>query len=521
MEMINPVHGSSAPGAGTVKGQRVSSSLDLDVVHRVTKRRREVAQRLLAESSPDLVVDFEDKFESLLDNPRDHVKRRFPTFHWSLAIVTSWRYRLLATAGVMWKVTADVIAMTAPGQECVSTSELSATTMMSLIVAYSGSCLLTIIQCLLLNLGTRVYSGSLFTSVHDDMKYDSRPCDIFLPDTFGYYRLLESQLRLAEENEGAPPRESWWTTFFLWHLPRGYVLIWCTISFLDLLDMYAGTHTQGIGPCASREQTLRYSWTQLWFIPGIICWTLPCIGVITLLYGLFIGTSLVSYELLRWVDRYRCLKDARDDEEGASGEFIRKDAYERYFLLHRIVEASSKLWNGFLCVCLSLTLIGGILFLSYIFYSGAWLGGYSALAYFYLLLFLSFFSLPIYLLATANLPNSRFIQLFTWSVPPPPPAAAYDHEKEDDGDRISPAHPWPSHRQRLDKSPVAGGRGDFGLIGGRSEWLRFLNSAPIYWVVAGVPVTAEKLSGVIFSALLSVVLSTLPKIFASARPPTV
>jgi hypothetical protein len=478
-------------------------------------------------SASSLVFEFESKFESLLDNPRDFCKRRFPTFHRALVLVTSWQYRVIACISVAWKFSADMVSMTVPGHECVPTFNLSAETRMSLIVAYSGSSLFTVIMCLLLTIGPWVYTGHIFSAnaVRDDMQYG--PCDIFAVSSFGYYRLLESQMRLSEEGDDGDavdcskqaPRESAWTArLLLVHVPRAYVLFWCVISGLDLLEMYAGTDTQGLGPCASPAQTLRYSWMQLWFIPGILCWSLPFIGVCVMLYGLSVGTSLVSYELLRWVDRFRCLKDARlnDLEEAAlaerggdGGGFIRKDAYERYFLLQRIVESSSKLWNVFLCVCLALTLVGGILFLAIICFSGAWLGGYSILAYVYLLLFISLFSLPIYLLSVANMPNSRFVQLFRWSIPPP--ASTATATAAADGDYHS------GQRDRI-PHPTKRGAGDYALIGGRDEWLHFLATAPIHWTVAGMPVTVEKLSAVLFSAALSVVLSTLPKIFAAARP---
>lgn len=126
----------------------------------------------------------------------------------------------------------------------------------------------------------------------------------------------------------------------------------------------------------------------------------------------------------------------------------------------------------------------------------------------YLILYLLEFTLPILLIAQANAPHRFLADMFVWSVPSP--GAGFAKDPEAAGLLADcPDDPIPAPASR----EAAFGAGDYALIGGRREWLVFLQQAPCTWDVAGVPVTYEKLSAVVFSAALSVVVSVLPRIF--------
>ena len=56
--------------------------------------------------------------------------------------------------------------------------------------------------------------------------------------------------------------------------------------------------------------------------------------------------------------------------------------------------------------------------------------------------------------------------------------------------------------------------GDFSLIGGRQEWLKFLIQTPITWNGSGILLTYEKLVGVLLSGMLSIVASIMPRLFS-------
>ena len=110
--------------------------------------------------------------------------------------------------------------------------------------------------------------------------------------------------------------------------------------------------------------------------------------------------------------------------------------------------------------------------------------------------------------------------MFVWSVPSSLPASSASASASafDSGD--------PEAANLLTNDPIpapavaavgAGVGGDYALIGGRREWLIFLRTAPITWDVAGAPITYEKLSAVVFSAALSVVVSVLPRIFQALQ----
>jgi hypothetical protein len=123
--------------------------------------------------------------------------------------------------------------------------------------------------------------------------------------------------------------------------------------------------------------------------------------------------------------------------------------------------------------------------------------------------------------------------MFTWSIPQP---VAYDtcRAEMDDAEEEAAALLLESGRAGgcgggvvgesipppplLQKHRVLGllpGGGDYSLLGGRREWLAYVAQAPIYWVVAGVPITYEKLAGVVFSVALSTAVSLVPKVFRS------
>ena len=527
-----------------VELMRVSEALDLSAVHAITKKRSAVLGGLLHPSANRSCTDFEARFEILMDNPRDEMKRRFPTFHRAICIVSSGWFRALVSMSVIWNFTANFVVVYFETTEmpiCVP-KHYTDSDVISVTVLWLGTFLFSMVQLLLLNLAPLVYTGQFFGSVKDDMNYG--PADMYNPSAYGYYRLLEGQLRLISEeavasghDQGDVPKEDWTTVFLLHRLPAAYFSVWSIICFTYNLDVLAGTKINGgISQCVTYSQSLNLLAIFGFYIPALFSFSLTVIAVGVALYGLRIGSVASSRHILDWMDRYRSLKDANlvdlppSNDPAAAAAIIRKNAFESYFLSQRIISSSSKIWSTFLLLLFSLTSICAIIFLVVIYSTAAQTSSsyFIAYSYFWEILFWCELALPLYLISQTNAPHTRLVQMFTWSIPQP---VAFDtrraelHDEEDAallesgisgraggsgavGDSIPP--PLQTHRMLCLPSG-----GDYTLLGGRREWLAYVAQAPIYWVVAGVPITYEKLSGVVFSAALSTAVSLVPKIFKS------
>ena len=98
---------------------------------------------------------------------------------------------------------------------------------------------------------------------------------------------------------------------------------------------------------------------------------------------------------------------------------IRKDAFERYFLIRKLYYYSSALWNFFLIVFLGISLICFVCFTGVVYFlvlnnPNDPLNIY---AYLWQIYFLAECTLPIILIATANSSNRKILEMFLWSVP--------------------------------------------------------------------------------------------------------
>ena len=493
-------------------GKRVSDSAPSAMVHAVTLKRQAKLDALL-DSRERFVNNHVARFETLLDDPRDQLRRRFPTFFKSLVFVTDWRYRAVAVTVFVWMV---IVTALQPEFCSVEVEDK----VQSLIFRLSGFAF-TFVQVLILVLIPFVYTGVMRGGgVRSDMEY--KPADIS-NCSFGFTRLLEAQFSLlAESGEANVPREGWGATLICVYLPFGYFLLWVCILCFYTLDAFSDTNIMSTSFCLTKQQTMHYWAIHLGLIVDLLCWTLPVNGIIVALYGLHIGCRVCSMELFVWIERYRCIKDSTVEDLKASAlsaSTIRKDAYERYFLIHKIFSSSSRIWSAFLLVYLSLTLIGALMYLYFIikyswFSSSARGAGFWYMWLFWVL-FLLELTLPIILIAQANVPYHFLSEMFTFAMPSPIIASGdtngehglllAPHEQQDDDDILPP------------RANALFGYGDYGLIGGRREWLIFLQQAPIHWVVAGVPITYEKLSAILLSAGLSIAVSAAPKIFLTLK----
>jgi hypothetical protein len=221
------------------------------------------------------------------------------------------------------------------------------------------------VQLALVHITPLVYTGKFFGSISNEMRYP--PVDIEKPSTIGYYRLLETQLRLVSEwgGEDKVPREDWCSRLVLWYIPVLYFLFWVVFSMIYNLDFLAGTHI--LSDCYRNGNLFAY--LQMFFIPGLICWTLPITAVLVSLYGLYIGSLLCTSSIYVWCARYRCLKNIGLDDPIVSDlplGILRKDAFENYFLIQKVTSVASSLWNLFLVIYFSLTSLAAIFTLALI-----------------------------------------------------------------------------------------------------------------------------------------------------------
>ena len=344
--------------------KRVSEGSPSDLVHALSRRRREQLKELLGPGSgKSLVCDHVSRFETLMDDPRDELKRRFPTFFRALVIVTNWRYRLLCVVALVW----EVLATTLQPLFCSGFTETAAQNLLDKLAGFSYGT----VQVVFLLMAPLVYTGGLFNGGvrNDGAHYE--PVDIANPCAYGFVRLLECQLRLLSEGkeEASAPREGWGARFFCRYLPIGYFMFWVMLMLFYSLDAFGGTNIMHSPFCATKQQTAVFFGIHLYLIVDTICWSLPAIGVVVALYGLHLGCAMCSAELFAWIARYRCLKDVGLDSLPAGApslQAIRKDCYERYLLIHLIFASSSRIWSVFLVVYSTLSLIGGLMYFVFV-----------------------------------------------------------------------------------------------------------------------------------------------------------
>lgn len=350
-----------APALEMVDPRRVSEGAPPELVHAVSRRyRRQLHELLGPDSHKTLVSDYVSRFETLMEDPRDELKRRFPVFFRALVIVTDWRYRLLCVAALLWEVAVTTLQPTF----CPGVSETIVQNLIDKLAGFSYGTM----QVFFLLLLPLVYTGKLWGSGvrNDGAKYE--PCDdVANPRAYGFVRLLECQLRLLSEGggESSAPREGWGGMFFCQTLPICYCIFWVVLMVCYTLDAFAKTNIMHSPFCHTKEETTLFFQLHLFLVVDTICWSLPAIGVVVGLYGLHLGCAMCSAELFAWIARYRCLKDVGLDSlpPGApSLQALRKDCYERYLLIHHIFASSSRIWSTFLLVFSSLSLLGGILY---------------------------------------------------------------------------------------------------------------------------------------------------------------
>lgn len=502
---------------------RVTEAPDADRVFAVTKQRQETLQSILNAKGNALLQNFENKFEMLLEDPRDRIRRNFPIFYQAIAIVTDHRYRILATILVVWIIIVDLITphiCQAPQLDSISKNDR-----LLLSSSMYGGFSFLIAQTIFMNLVPLIFTGKLFSSVRESCsKYASAPAEISNPPSYGYYRLMEAQLALASENEfNYPniliPRENLVTKLALIYFPVAWLGTWLCISLYYILATYAMESSVDNQQCRTIEETNLVFSLHLFLLVDMVAYTLPLISVMVAMYGLYLGGSLCRAELLRWVEICRSMKNATSEQVGLGGQElpermrrIRKYAYERYFLIHQIFHSSGKIWDSFLLVFLAVCFILFLFFTSLIVFMVSTDSRNTMFMFIYMWQAFFFLELtaPLVFISQTNSGNRAVREIFLWAVPSYGVAGDLG-DTQDFG--MAPCKPIDAIPRAIVFDP-ASASGDYALIGGRREWLQFIGSAPIFWTILGVPLTYEKLSAVVLSGLFSIAATLFPRMFS-------
>jgi ABC-type multidrug transport system fused ATPase/permease subunit len=266
------------------------------------------------------------------------------------------------------------------------------------------------------------------------------------------------------------------------HRYLALVVIYIVALTAFWLAIVANQLKNGSGPwaiCTFDQFTL-----FLFYIPlFIVC---ANSGVVTFLFVVVLGrTATISYKLMSsWMDRYLHFQRLRivdlkkylnkdspyaDVSDKAFAGVLRRDAFERYLLVSHFMKETSASWDlpiGLLmAVCMLLTVFGSIFaILSF--------GNISAIIL-CLIFPISGLLIPAFCIAYANTAMDQLRQILMHSVPMRD--ASYNEAADDEGNPLLNRNPEQA-RQIVLYSVY-----DFEAIGGREEWLKYMDENPIYW----------------------------------------
>lgn len=172
-----------------------------------------------------------------------------------------------------------------------------------------------------------------------------------------------------------------------------------------------------------------------------------------LLYGVDLTIALMKFFVLRYQPMRQFTEQNIDDtgclasiERVRSG--MRRDAVERYLYIEHFIRESSKIWSPFIllswfCCLLIIVISFAAVYTQYTHYAIIDIG---SLLYFILAVIIALYLL--FLIAQTNTTVELIKGAFTYS-----------------------------------------GLDDYSLLGGRTEWVAYIDQAPIYWTIMGFVIT--------------------------------
>ena len=495
-------------------------------VFAIYKARNELLSSIVHGKDAQLLRDSEFRFEVLIDEPKGLLRQNFPVFSRSLAFVTHPYTRVCVTFCVFWGLLYEfAIVPTYFNMSCGDSQGIVA------IVQYYGSpSSFWLVNLACFHLVSLVYTGQIFGASVGDVEKGFKKSESSA--RIGYLRLLEAKLRRASEYNSDSfeiPREGALGQLVTLYFPIAFFLVMLVVYVLVVHDTFSPVSQSIMLPayvyeCTSFKVLLGMTLVSLGHIPELIAYTFPFCGNVVALYGLQLGTTLCRRDVREWTERVKALKHLTEADlvrysqqrpATRSRLEIRRDSFERYLLLHRIYQKSSRLWDVYLTTLLGFSLLCFTFYFAITIldaYSKEHLFG-TGFAYLWETFFCCLIMAVLFLVSAAN-SHPDVKELFTFAVPfsaeetPPPdhPLGGGGGTREDD--KISP----PRGAALYESSS-----GDYPLLGGRKEWLLFTHSAPLHWTISGIPITAERLTATLFTGLLSVGVSAVGKLFDMTR----
>lgn len=229
-------------------------------------------------------------------------------------------------------------------------------------------------------------------------------------------------------------------------------------------------------------------------------------------------SQILNLLIISWIDRFHVLQRLRIEDlsfyipanlkDMSVDEFasaLRRDAFERYLLIHFLVQRASDCWNSALCY---LSISASIIFIYLIIFVIAtppslWI---SSLIWLLLSVFLFFF--PIACVAYVNSAIDDLFQRIFASVPSGPRDEDFHCQTLDTGDERSSLSNR-SSLHLLNRISMCSAT-DFEVIGGREEWIYFIKQAPIHWTIYGIAITPALVQTFALGALTTIFVTFLP-----------
>jgi hypothetical protein len=237
--------------------------------------------------------------------------------------------------------------------------------------------------------------------------------------------------------------------------------------------------------------------------------------VLLLMNTIFISSKVVSALISSWMNRYLPLQRMKmeDIKQYVSSadraryhashiaEACRRDAYERYLFLYYYIHQISTIFGPAVVTILSVTTA---LFLWFFYLA------FLVTSYFYvtiiswIIISAAVFFFTMSCLTSANRTVDHIYQVFKYSLPLRSVEITDDEEDGEQGETQT--------KPFLLKHDITSSKGDYEVIGGRQEWLDYIESNPIYWTVYGFAITQRWIQSFAVAAITAVVATIIPTI---------
>jgi hypothetical protein len=236
--------------------------------------------------------------------------------------------------------------------------------------------------------------------------------------------------------------------------------------------------------------------------------------VMLLINAIYISSKIVSALISSWMDRYLPFQrmklediklyvrvtDVQPARYHAShiAEACRRDAYERYLFIYYYIHQVSTIFGP---AVVTLLAVSAALFVWYFFLAFVTSSALYLTLIAWIIISAAVFFFTMSCLTSANRTVDHIYQVFKYSLPLRSVEITDDEEDIEHNDQT---------KSFLLNSGIANSKGDYEVIGGRQEWLDYMESNPIYWTVYGFAITQRWIQSFAVAAITAVIAANIP-----------